>query len=483
MLFLVDLTGSPERALNRLEEMRSGRTVEDAVIALIDARSLPHISRALTLGLSGACYPADPPDALVECVRRALAHRERLQRNERLRAVVPLYQVAQSFATVTDLDTLLEHILDTAIRETDADRGSIMLVEPNTEVMRIRAAVGLPPEVVHRQRQRVGEGIAGWVAAHARPLILTEGELPPFTLPWLRGRNAYSSVSVPLIYRGQVLGVLNLTKTMGKAPFREGDLEMITVLASQAAIAIRNARLFAELQQAYEQLQRLDHLRSEFIDIAAHEMRTPVSVLTGYVELLAEMELPELAPFVAPLLRNVRRLQTIVHDLFQMSTLRALERGVHPEPVNVHPWLGGLMEAHRAEAQRKGIRLEVNVVAGLEVVVIDPDQVGTILGHLLTNALKFTPSGGQVQVTLTADEEHITLYVDDSGPGIPAEEREHVFDPFYQLEPSLTRTHEGLGLGLSIAQALARAHGGTLHVQDSPLGGARLTLTLPRQTS
>ncbi len=484
LLLLGDLTAGPEKVSERLREVIDSQQIGYApmLVLLIDESSLTYVPPLSELGQCILWHQEEPVSIFEERVRNAVTLGRERERTQRLQAVIPLYHVALSFADVTDLNELLQRILETALRETDADRGSIMLLDDEMETLYIAAAVGLPADVIEHHRQRVGEGIAGWVVQHRQPLILTEGEIPPFVLPWLRGRNAYSSVSVPMIHQGTSLGVLNLTKSPGNPPFLAGDVEFITILASQAATAIRNARLFRQTQAALDELRQLDRLRTQIIDIAAHELRTPVAVIKGYMELLEEMVDEDLLVYLEPVVRNVRRLESLVRDLFELSTLRALERTPHPRQVTIASWLFTLLEQYQEVAREKDIVVSGTTASTAAQGWFDPEHVAAILHHLLTNAIKFTPPKGKISVSVERepDSTDLLFHVDDSGPGIPPEERQRIFRGFYQIEEVDTRQHEGLGIGLTLAQTLATAHNITIRVDDSPLGGARFTLAIPQ---
>lgn len=480
-VLLADLSGDVDRVIATLERLPLSPGQDDIRLLLVPHHMISALPHLLSRGLCVAWAEHEPPEHLVERVRGLLERYAAMRREHRLQAMVPLYSLAQSFADLDNLQALLQRVLETAIQETGADRGSIMLLEEEGNYLYIGAAVGLPEHIVREQRQRVGEGIAGWVAEHRRPLILTEGEIPPFALPWLRGRNAYSSISLPMIHQNHLLGVLNLTKNPGRPPFQEGDAEFIGILAVQAAAVIRNARLYMRLQHAYRDLQQLDRLRTQIIDIAAHELRTPVTVIKGYFELIRELNMPELDALLPPIERNLERLETLVRDLFDLSTLRSLERVPRPRPVDIPRWLEEHLARYREQATAAGIHLDHRVDAAARSAVFDPEHLTAILRHLISNAIKFTPRGGRVQVTVERVPPFLAFHVDDSGPGIPEEERHRVFEEFYQVEEVSTRSHEGLGVGLSLARALARAHGGTIEIADGPLGGARVSVLIPQE--
>jgi GAF domain-containing protein len=176
--------------------------------------------------------------------------------NARLKALIPLYEISRSLMTTIDLEALLDQVVEMAIQETGADRASLML-EENGELTLV-AARGLPEEIVRKARTRIGEGIAGWVAKHGKPLLLDKSvSMPPELADALTRAEIASAVCVPLIVKDRVIGVLNLTKFEGtEHPFTPSDRDLISVLAGQVAVAIENARLFKQQRAITEQLTR-----------------------------------------------------------------------------------------------------------------------------------------------------------------------------------------------------------------------------------
>ncbi len=463
---------------------------------------------------------------LCEAVARLLERARQQHELARLRALVPLYQLSQAFMLDLHLADLLQRIVETAVEATGALRGSLMLIDEDRQELTIEAAVGMPPELVATARERVGRGIAGWVARTGMPLVINnEEDIPAFVRPSLRGGMAHSAVCLPLTVKGRIIGVINLTKTMGQQPFTRGDAEMLSVLAGQAAIAIENARLFEEMERAYEDLRKLDEMKSDFINVAAHELRTPVAVVLGYTTLLAEQmlgrgrgysgaQVRETSPglnsqavneYIEAILRNAQRLRELADNLLDLENLsnwQPGDEGLEVGPVPVCPLVESVISEFQPLAREQGLSLEMALgvptlgatlelaACGLqaeqparpEAVVVQADEVKTalILRNLLSNALKFTPSGGRVVMSVEPSEEEVVVAVADTGPGIPPERRRHIFRPFYQAEPSLTRSHSGLGLGLSIAQRLAELQRGRLWLEDRAGFGAVFCLALPR---
>ncbi|NOZ29111.1 MAG: GAF domain-containing protein [Chloroflexi bacterium] len=447
--------------------------------------ALPSVITLLRFDVADILIEPVTEEDLCDRVGRAVEQAHERREMARSRALVPLYQISQAFMHNLHLDDLLQRIVEMAVEATGAQRGSIMLIDEDRQELTVRAAVGMPPEVMAIARERVGRGIAGWVARTGAPLVINnEEDVPPFLRSSLRGGMAHSAVCLPLTIKGRIIGVINLTKTAGQPPFTRGDAELLSVLAGQAAIAIENARLFEEMERAYEDLRRLDEMKSEFINVAAHELRTPVAVILGYASLLTEHPPDEnIGEYLQAILRSAQRLQKVTDDLLQLENLSNWQPGegeMEIGPVLVQDLVEHIVAEFRVQAEELELSLEVSGRAEDVWVRADEAKTALILRNLLSNAMKFTPRGGRVVVFVEFSEEEVIVSVADTGPAIPPEKRRHIFQPFYQAEPALTRSHTGLGLGLSIARRLAELQEGRLWLEDREGFGAVFCLALPR---
>jgi signal transduction histidine kinase len=468
---------------------------------------LPRVISLLRYGVAEILLEPVADVTLREAVARVIEQVREQREGVRLRALVPLYQISQAFMTDLHLNDLLQRIVETAVGATGAQRGSLMLIDEDRQELTIQAAVGVPPEVVATARERVGRGIAGWVARTGVPLVINnEEDIPPFLRPSLRGGMAHSAVCLPLAVKGRIIGVINLTKTAGQPPFTRGDAELLSVLAGQAAIAIENARLFEEMERAYQDLRRLDEIKSEFINVAAHELRTPVTVVLGYAALLAEeMSRRDLlipgdeivSEYIEPIIRSARRLQELADNLLNLENLHHWQPGtggIELAPLSACSIVQRVAAEFQSLAQERKISLSLGQAQKVNemgpssspfhssslLVWGDEAKTVLILRHLLSNALKFTPSGGHVVLSVEPSEEEVVIAVADTGPGVPLEKRRYLFQPFFQAEPSLTRRYPGLGVGLSIAKRLAELQNGRLWLEDRPGFGAVFCLALPK---
>ncbi|MEK7306584.1 MAG: HD domain-containing phosphohydrolase, partial [Nitrospirota bacterium] len=207
---------------------------------------------SLRLGVQGFLMKPFTIKEFKESVHDAFIKSRLMKENIKLRALMPLFETAKMLMSQMDLDQLLSTIVDTAIRGTKADRGSLMLIDEKRGELRIAASSGLPPELIASSREKIGEGIAGWVAEKGAPLLISNGSgLDPKLLESMRDGGITSALCVPLVIKEKVIGVLNLSKTRSEDQFTHSDQEMLSVLCGQAAIAIENARLYMRLEDSY----------------------------------------------------------------------------------------------------------------------------------------------------------------------------------------------------------------------------------------
>lgn len=240
------------------------------------------------------------------------------------------------------------------------------------------------------------------------------------------------------------------------------------------------ARKTEELQQAHERLQEFDRLKTEFFANVSHELRTPLMLILGPVRqfLAREGLAPDERESLQVVERNAGLLLQQVNNLLDLAKLEA--SGLRPDYSEID-----LAELFRLTvgyfdglAQERGIDYRLQTPSSMPT-ELDPNKVQRILLNLLSNAFKFTPDEGQISCELSVDGDRATLVVEDSGPGIPDDQRESIFDRFRQLQGSSNREVGGTGLGLSIAREFVELQGGTITVAHSPLGGARFQITLP----
>jgi signal transduction histidine kinase len=316
--------------------------------------------------------------------------------------------------------------------------------------------------------------------------VLDTGD-PAFVSDAGGGGRARRAFATPLMAGGRAVGVL--------AVEREGEISVgeragLQAIGAHVGIALENARLVsrqrrfaAELEErvasARRELEELDRAKSAFVAIASHELRTPLTALQGFSEILALRRLPpeEVTRLAEVMRREARRLGRIVSDLLDLSRI---ERGLEPAlcrvPLKIEPTIEATVDLFRHGTATHLITTECE--PALPVVAADPDALERVLTNLISNAIKYSPTGSTVRVAARPLAGAVAIEVADAGRGIPADVVHRVFEPYYRV-PDAAGVAHGTGIGLAVVKALVEAHGGTVRVDSAPAIGTRVTVVLP----
>ncbi|MBM3187212.1 MAG: response regulator [Chloroflexi bacterium] len=449
-----------------------------ALIVMTGYGTMDYAIKALELGVTEFVQKPFRPSQLVAALERALEKRRLRRENARLTALVPLFELSRAFMGSVDLAAIPQQVVRIARAETQADAALLRLLR-DADTLIIHAAEGLPPDRLHATHLKVDEGVAG-LAMQERRTICLQGETLDDANNWglEQAPGALSVIVAPLIQNDRVLGVLSVFREGADRPFTRADVELVSVLATQAAIAIENARLFGELQGAYDRLSELDRLKGAFIAIASHELRQPLAVLLAYAELLEEEATGPMREHLEHVLESAMQLKSVIDEMMSLRRIDTGQAEVAIQDVDLTRVVGQVLTDLRPLAERKSIELGAQLPDDLPPARADYQVIRLILGNLVSNAVKFTPHGGSVRVWAAEENGHIVLAVTDTGIGIPKDELERIFMRFYQVEESLRRQHGGLGLGLAVAREMAELIDAQVTVESEPGRGATFRVTL-----
>jgi signal transduction histidine kinase len=399
---------------------------------------------------------ADRVAVAIEHARLFEAERRGRTRLEQVHSVMETTLASLGF------DELVGELLVRLRSILDVDTAAVLMLDEATNELVARAAVGLEEEVEQGVRIPVGGGFAGRVASEARPMVLDDVDHANVLNPILHEKGVKSLLGVPLIASDSVIGVLHVG-TLTPRFFDSEDQELLQLVASRAAIAIEGARL-------HDELVRLNQMKLNFVAIASHELRTPATSIYGIAVTLKHQR-DKLTPETREELEDTLweqavRFRTLIEQLLDLSRLDEKAIRIEPQPLNLRELLAGIAADTAPEAD-----VRIDVPAELEVEA-DRAALERIFGNLVRNAVKY----GEPPVVLSVDsrDRYFRLSIEDGGEGVPTELVPRLFERFERGSVG-----QGSGLGLSIARAYARAHGGDL-IYDPSGGGARFDLILPR---
>jgi two-component system sensor histidine kinase BaeS len=253
-------------------------------------------------------------------------------------------------------------------------------------------------------------------------------------------------------------------------------------LSETATLGAAFNEMAAELEQEASQRDQLDRLKDEFVLTASHELRSPLTSVQGFAELLM-LERDSLTPrqveTVEIILDNCRHLVRLLNDLLDLARSDAGRLTIRPTPTEVEPLVADSVRTMRAQTEKASQALTQRIEPGLPRVNVEPDRIRQILVNLITNAHEYSPEGAAIEVIARADGAEVEIVVSDNGPGIPESQLEHVFERFTRGDAGLTQRVGGTGLGLAISKSLIELHGGTIAAESTPGEGATFRLRLP----
>ncbi len=289
----------------------------------------------------------------------------------------------------------------------------------------------------------------------------------------------HSILAVPITYQGQKLGVLEAINKINAGHFTEEDKTTLEILACQAAAAIQNTHLMNQVQQTEEGMAELNRLKSDFIGVASHDLRTPLELILGHATFLREVIAPEHQPQLDIIIRNSFRLKEIIDTIANMDDIQHGMANIRTRPVEITRVIEEVMVSFHQDAKRRHISLRADPGPGDLVVQGDASKISIALSNLVQNALIFSNPDGHVLIAAELIPGYAKVSVIDEGIGIPAKDLPHIFERFYQVESHLQRKHGGMGLGLSVAKVMIEMHGGRIWVESLENKGSNFTFILP----
>jgi PAS domain S-box-containing protein len=282
---------------------------------------------------------------------------------------------------------------------------------------------------------------------------------------------------------GKITGLELVARDITNRKLAEQEREQVMEDLARANTNLRDA--ISREQRMVEDLQKLDRLKTEFVATVSHELRTPLTSISGYVEMLVDQGAGELTAKQQAMLevveRNTRRLLLMIDNLLTIGRIEAGAFDVKTEPVEAVPLIRGAIKAMLPTAQERGIAIQVDFVHNPGIILADSAQLDRAILNVLSNAVKFTPSGGRVTVTTDRLDDEVIISVADTGVGIPLDEQERLFTPFFRSSTSVKSETQGTGLGLVIVKNIVEGHNGTIRLDSTPQVGTTVTFTIPAE--
>jgi GAF domain-containing protein len=405
------------------------------------------------------------------------AHAQVTEALERQTATSDILKVMAS--SPTDTQPVFDTIAENAARLCAARDAQVLQVDG--DVLRLVSAYGLPSMPSVRSISRghaVGRAVIDRQTIHVRDMAQAIAEFPETTAPQ---HGVQSVLAVPLVRHHVAIGVMRVSRTEIR-PFTEAQIALLQTFADQAVIAIENVRLFNELEAANRDLKAASQHKSEFLANMSHELRTPLNAVIGFSEVLSDRMFGDLNEKQDEYLKDIhasgQHLLSLINDILDLSKIEAGRMELELTDFDLPTAIENALTLVRERAGRGGIALDRIVDQQLGQVRGDERKIKQVLLNLLSNALKFTPEGGRVDVRAGLVNRMAEISVADTGVGIASEDQEAIFEEFRQVGTTAKKV-EGTGLGLALSRKFVELHAGRIWVHSQVGAGSTFTFAIP----
>lgn len=426
---------------------------------------------------------------------RDITERRRLEEEMQLQAerAQILADAGAFFASNIDPVWVTQAIVE-RVAEVLGDWAAIVLKNVDSNEMRVSAiyhrdmaSLGLAWSFMYRQPLTIGEGLIGQVISSGYPSLTSNLES---SQKETRGETyhavqmkLHSLLVLPLRTRREIIGALIIAANDPERQMNDQKLPLAEDLAERAALAIENARLYTEQVEARRKVEDLSRLKDEFLSIASHELRTPVTSIKGYTQLakalIQEGDLDTSAEYLGVALDQIDRMSRLILELLDVSRIETGRLEIRRETIDWKPFVESVVARHHTAVNERQFKLDLPrdsaEVAG------DRDRLEQVLGNLLENAVKYSPDGTDILVKVRDDSDRVVTAISDRGIGIPSDEIGQVFERFHRGRQVSSTNYGGLGLGLYISKQIVERHGGSIWVESREGQGTTFYFSLPTQ--
>ncbi|MFH1783371.1 MAG: ATP-binding protein [bacterium] len=428
---------------------------------------------------------------------------------EKHRELTILFEMSRTVTSTLQVSLILDMVMDIVVDKLEVASSSVFILEEDGH-LHIKSSRGLSAEFVQGDGFKVLSTFAQRSSDRGEMVVRNTFTDEDSKLKEVMHREGFKSLAnIPLIISGKIMGLLNINSKQEDV-FSERRIKLLSVFSKQLAVALQNAQLYERTQQftqeleekiniatgnlartndklsaANERLEELSRAKSEFVSIVSHELRSPLTSVSGFVDLMLDGETGKInknqKEFLAIIKDNSRRLLDLIGDLLNLSKIETgTINDIRKEPVDIKKIIKQVCLSFQAQLENKGLSLKMDIEKDLlSKVSADANQIIQVMTNLLSNAVKYTPKGGTVSVSLGRIPGYIQVMVSDTGMGIAKDDLSHMFEKFYRTDNPKVRELSGTGLGLTITKSIVEKHEGKIWVESELGKGTEFFFTLP----
>jgi PAS domain S-box-containing protein len=477
------------KELPAAQALATGRPVEDVTMTIARAE------RKIAISMNATPLEEEGRISGAVVTFRDVTERRRLE--EKMQAQAESAQIladAGAFFSSNIDPVWVTQAIAERVAEVLGDWAAVILKTDNSLEMRVAsihhrdmASLGMAWSYIYRQPLQVGEGVIGQVVSTGYPSLITnvgsshlQRDVTSYHTPV---HQLASLLVLPLRTRREILGALVIAANDPGRAMSDEALPLAEVLAERAALAIENSKLYTEQVEARRKVEDLSRLKDEFLSIASHELRTPVTSIKGYTQLaktlIRENDLPTSEEYLDIALDQIDRMSRLILELLDVSRIETGRLEIRREPIVWATFVRDVVHRHHTAVSDR--RFHLNVPDDTKLVNGDRDRLEQVLGNLLENAVKYSPDGSDVFVSVEDRGDSMITSVCDRGIGIPADELAQVFERFHRGRHVSSTNYGGLGLGLYITKQIVERHSGAIWVESKEGSGTTFFFSLPAE--
>jgi GAF domain-containing protein len=405
---------------------------------------------------------------------------------EELRA---LGEVGQTVSSTLDLSQVLQTVVEQACTMAYTSSGAIYVFDKGRGEFQLEASHNMSADHIARVRAqpiRLDDPIVG--ECGTRREAVQVGDLRAVTptplLDIIMQAGVRAILAVPLLHRRELIGALAVRRNQ-PGSFDPETVRLLEAFAAQSAIAVNNARLFKEIDEKGRELEIASQHKNQFVANMSHELRTPLAAILGYAELIQEgfyePQGPKTLDALTRIRSNGKHLLGLINTVLDIAKIESGQFTLNMSEYAIGNVVETVRAATESLAQNKKLTLTTTVDKALPIGLGDEQRLTQVLLNLVGNAIKFTDAG-EVSIAAGTRNGHFAVSVTDTGPGIPLDQQDRIFEQFHQVDSSMTKAKGGTGLGLAIAKQIVEMHGGRIWVESTPGKGSTFQMELPTRT-
>ncbi len=392
-----------------------------------------------------------------------------------------LIEISLTLNSSQELEAILEFILTTAKELLHCEATSLMLYDERDQQLYFTASIGANSMELEQMAVPLEGSIAGTVFSENCPMVVNDTATEPRHFKLIERQIGYqvrNLLGVPMRIQDRNIGVLEAVNKHEGA-FGEEDVQLLSFVGAQSAIAIHNAQIVEKLQAANQELRHADQLKVDFMAVASHELRTPLGIILGYATFLKEEGQGEFSEHADTVLNAALRLRTLLEDMTNMNLLYSGATELRLRITTIQAILRQAFDEVYEMARAQNMLMDIQYPKQ-DIWIEADERLLKVFVNLLNNAIRFTPANGEIFIQISTGGTEVLVEVRDTGIGISQEKLERIFEYFYQVEHHMTRRYDGLGLGLAIARGMVELHGGRIWAEsEGPGRGATFKVALP----